>query len=73
MRLQDAYAIIVTDKLAECRDFYTRWLGFRVAFEASWFVYLASSGDHPYAVAFMAADHPSQPPAPRPSPAAGCS
>ena len=64
MRLQDAYAIIVTDKLAECRDFYTRWLGFRVAFEASWFVYLASSGDHPHGVAFMAADHPSQPPGP---------
>ena len=30
MQLQDAYAIIVTDKLTECRDFYTRWLGFRV-------------------------------------------
>jgi catechol 2,3-dioxygenase-like lactoylglutathione lyase family enzyme len=60
----DAYPIIVTDKLAECRDFYTRWLGFQPAFEASWFVYLASAGDRPHGIAFMAADHPSQPPGP---------
>jgi catechol 2,3-dioxygenase-like lactoylglutathione lyase family enzyme len=64
MQLQDAYPIIVTDRLTECRDFYTRWLGFQIAFEASWFVYLASPGDRPYGVAFMAADHPSQPPGP---------
>jgi catechol 2,3-dioxygenase-like lactoylglutathione lyase family enzyme len=35
MRLQDAYPIVVTDKLAECRDFYTRWCGFQVVLEAS--------------------------------------
>ena len=64
MRLQDAYAVVVTDRLAECRDFYTRWLGFQVVFEASWFVYLASAGDRPHGLAFMAGDHPSQPPGP---------
>lgn len=64
MQLQDAYPIIVTDKLTECRDFYTRTLGFQIAFEASWFVYLASAGDRPHGLAFMAADHPSQPPGP---------
>ena len=64
MELQDAYQIIVTDKLADCRDFYTRWLGLQPAFEASWFVYLASAGDRPHGIAFMAADHPSQPPGP---------
>jgi catechol 2,3-dioxygenase-like lactoylglutathione lyase family enzyme len=62
MQVQDAYPIIVTDKVAECRDFYTRRLGFRVAFEASWFVYLASAGARPFGVAFMSADHPSEPP-----------
>jgi catechol 2,3-dioxygenase-like lactoylglutathione lyase family enzyme len=62
--VEDAYPIIVTDKLAECRDFYTRRLGFQPAFEASWFVYLASAGDRPHGIAFMAADHPSQPPGP---------
>jgi catechol 2,3-dioxygenase-like lactoylglutathione lyase family enzyme len=64
MQMQDAYPIIVTDKLVECRDFYTHWLGFTVLFEASWFVYLASAGERPYGLAFMAADHPSQPPGP---------
>jgi len=33
----------VTDKLIECRDFYTRWFGFRVVFEATSFVYLKPS------------------------------
>ena len=64
MQLEDAYPIIVTDKLAECRGFYIRRLGFQPAFEASWFVYLASAGDRPHGIAFMAADHPSQPPGP---------
>jgi catechol 2,3-dioxygenase-like lactoylglutathione lyase family enzyme len=52
MQLQNAYPIIVTDKLAECREFYTRWLGFQVSFEASWFVYLASAGDRLHGIAF---------------------
>jgi catechol 2,3-dioxygenase-like lactoylglutathione lyase family enzyme len=64
VQFQDFYPIIVTDKLAECRDFYTRALGFHVAFEASWFVYLASDGDRPHGIAFMAPAHPSQPPGP---------
>ena len=64
MKLEDAYPIVVTDKLAECRDFYTRRLGFNIGFEASWFVYLLSAGDQPRAIAFMAADHPSRPPGP---------
>jgi uncharacterized glyoxalase superfamily protein PhnB len=64
MQLEDAYPIIVTDRLTECREFYTRWLGFQIAFEASWFVYLASAGDRPHGIAFMASDHPSQPPGP---------
>ena len=62
MHLKDLYAIVVTDKRAECRDFYVRWFGFQVVFEASWFVYLAATGDHPFGLAFMAPDHPSQPP-----------
>jgi catechol 2,3-dioxygenase-like lactoylglutathione lyase family enzyme len=53
MRLADAYPVIVTTRLTECRDFYTRWLGFQILFEASWFVYLASAGDPPRGVAFI--------------------
>ena len=64
MQLLDAYSIVATDRLTECRDFYTRWFGFRIAFEASWFVYLASAGERSYGIAFMASDHPSRPPGP---------
>jgi catechol 2,3-dioxygenase-like lactoylglutathione lyase family enzyme len=71
LQLLDAYPIVITDRLEECRAFYTRWLGFRILFEASWFVYLASSGDHPHGIAFMAADHPSAPPGPETFPGRG--
>jgi uncharacterized glyoxalase superfamily protein PhnB len=64
LQLEDVYSIVVTDRLNECRDFYTRWFGFTVAFEASWFVYLESEGERPRSVAFMSGDHPSQPPGP---------
>ena len=43
MELEASYPVVVTDKLIECREFYTRWFGFRVAYEATWFVYLTSS------------------------------
>ena len=64
VHVKDLYSIIVTEKRAECRDFYVRWFGFQVVFEASWFVYLAATGDRTFGLAFMAPDHPSQPPGP---------
>ena len=62
MHIKDLYSIVVTERRAECRDFYVRWFGFQVVFEASWFVYLAATGDRPFGLAFMAPDHPSRPP-----------
>lgn len=66
MKLESAYPVIVTDrsKLSDCRDFYVRWFEFQVVFEATWFLYLQASGESPYGIAFMADDHPSQPPGP---------
>ena len=64
MHIKDLYSVVVTDKHRECRDFYVRWFGFQVVFEASWLVYLAAAGDHAFGLAFMAPDHPSQPPGP---------
>lgn len=64
MQFQSAYPVVVTDKMAECRDFYVRHFGFEVAFEAIWFVYLSAGGGQPYAIAFMTPDHPSRPPGP---------
>jgi catechol 2,3-dioxygenase-like lactoylglutathione lyase family enzyme len=63
MKLEAAYPIVVTERLAACREFYTRRLGFEIVFEATWFVYLQAPGG-PHGIAFMAPDHPSQPPGP---------
>jgi len=51
----------VTPRLRECSDFWCRYLGFSVAFEASWFVLLQADGA---TLAFMSPDHPSAPPGP---------
>ena len=42
MRLQSFYPIVVTEQLTACRDFYRRWFGLEVVFEASWFVLLSA-------------------------------
>ena len=44
MELVDSYPVVVTDEPRSCRDFYRRWFGFEVAFEASWFVLLRGGG-----------------------------
>jgi len=62
MHVEDLYTIIVTNKLTECRDFYVRWFDFDVVFEASWLIYMTTSGERPFGIAFMDPEHPSQPP-----------
>jgi catechol 2,3-dioxygenase-like lactoylglutathione lyase family enzyme len=64
MQLTDSYPVIVTDNIAACRDFYGRWFGFEVVFEATWFVLLTSGGERPVSLAFMSSEHPSTPPSP---------
>ena len=64
MILQSFYPIIVTPHLASCRDFYRRWFGFEVVFEASWFVLLGTNTGAGASLAFMHPDHPSAPPGP---------
>ncbi len=64
MTLRSLYPVIVTDKLAEARDFYVQHLGFRVVFEADWYVQLhASRGDGtpPIELAFMVPHLENQP------------
>jgi len=61
MHLVDSYPIVVTEKLQACREFYSRWFGFEVVFEASWFVLLSRDKS---SLAFMHPEHPSSPPTP---------
>jgi catechol 2,3-dioxygenase-like lactoylglutathione lyase family enzyme len=63
MRLESFYPIVVTEQLTDCRDFYIRWFGMEVVFEASWFVLLGSAGQNVH-LAFMHPSHPSAPPGP---------
>lgn len=62
----DLYAVVVTDRLFDCRDFWVRHFGFAPLFQASWFVLLRSPepADSPRLIAFMHPDHPSRPPGP---------
>jgi catechol 2,3-dioxygenase-like lactoylglutathione lyase family enzyme len=64
--LQDFYPIVVTEHLIRCRDFYRRWFGLEVAFEASWFVLLKAAAEGKASIAFMHPAHPSAPPGPEP-------
>ncbi|MGH7432602.1 MAG: VOC family protein [Candidatus Methylomirabilales bacterium] len=56
MTLKSLYPVVVTDNLVAARDFYVEHFGFRVVFEADWYVQLhASRGDDvpPIELAFM--------------------
>jgi uncharacterized glyoxalase superfamily protein PhnB len=66
MELLDGYPIVVTDRLRECRDFYARWFGFEIYFEASWIVVMKGGGEGGMTLAFMHSEHPSSPPSPGP-------
>ena len=59
---EDAYSVYITKDLKKSKEFYQTWLDFEIAFEASWFVYLRSHGDHKVSFALIDEDHPSTPP-----------
>lgn len=67
MQLLSTYPLVTTPAVQACRDFYVRHFGFRVGFEASWFVWLTADtagGASTANLAFMSPDHPSRPPGP---------
>jgi uncharacterized glyoxalase superfamily protein PhnB len=52
---------IITNKLAETKEFYTKWLGFGVKFENDFYL-LMHTPDEQSDIAFLLPDHPSQQP-----------
>ena len=60
MKVQDVFALITTDKLAECKEFYMRHFGFEVAFESPIYLQLSvpSIDGHGRGLAFMPTNHP---------------
>jgi catechol 2,3-dioxygenase-like lactoylglutathione lyase family enzyme len=59
---EDAYSVYITKDLKASKDFYVRWLDFEVVFEATWFVYMQSSGEHKVSFALIDEKHPTTPP-----------
>ena len=59
---QDGYSVYITKELKASKEFYVKWLGFEVVFEASWFVYMQSQGEHKISFALIDETHPSSPP-----------
>ena len=62
LEYEDAYSVYITRNLQTSKEFYVRWLDFEIIFEASWFVYLQSRGDHKVSFALIDEKHPSNPP-----------
>jgi len=60
MKLQNVFALITTDNMAECRDFYVQHFGFEVSFESPIYLQLAvpSTDGHSFSLAFMPTHHP---------------
>lgn len=66
VELKSSFPVIVTSQLAQARDFYTNHFGFRVVFQADWYVQLHADrqyGGPPVELAFMLPDLPDLPPA----------
>jgi catechol 2,3-dioxygenase-like lactoylglutathione lyase family enzyme len=62
MKIIALVPVIATYKLAESKEFYTRYLGFEPIFENDWYIQLRSGGNNPIDVAFVLPNHESQPP-----------
>jgi catechol 2,3-dioxygenase-like lactoylglutathione lyase family enzyme len=62
MKIIALVPVIATYKLAESKEFYTRYLGFEPIFENDWYIQLRSSGNNPIDVAFVLPNYESRPP-----------
>jgi catechol 2,3-dioxygenase-like lactoylglutathione lyase family enzyme len=64
MALKSLFPVFLTSNPAEARDFYVQHFGFRVVFEADWYVQLhgcRGDGSPPLELAFMLPDLADQP------------
>lgn len=56
MQVNSFYPVLMSDNIAETRDFYVQHFGFEITFEADWYVSLKSP-DGRYELAFVAYNH----------------
>jgi catechol 2,3-dioxygenase-like lactoylglutathione lyase family enzyme len=62
IKYQDAYPVYISKDIVKSRDFYTKNLGFELAFESSFFILLTTAGEPSYRIGFLSEAHPSSPP-----------
>jgi catechol 2,3-dioxygenase-like lactoylglutathione lyase family enzyme len=62
IKYQDAYPVFITKDIIKSRDFYTKNLGFEIAFESSFFILLTTPAEPSYRIGFLSEEHPSSPP-----------
>jgi catechol 2,3-dioxygenase-like lactoylglutathione lyase family enzyme len=62
--LNSMYTVFVARDIEASKNFYTKWFGYSIVFESSWFLLLASPGDQSQ-IAFISEEHPSSPPTPK--------
>ncbi|MFJ9765674.1 VOC family protein [Streptomyces erythrochromogenes] len=60
-KLSGFYPVLATRDVAASRDFYTRYLGFEVTFEADWYVSLRRTDAPQYELALLDHAHPTVP------------
>lgn len=65
MNLKSIFPVIATNSIDEARDFYVKYFGFEVVFDAGWYVQLHGrrmESDVPLELAFMIPNNESLPP-----------
>ena len=68
MKLKSLFPVIATKAVTEARDFYMKYFGFVIEFDAGWYVQLhgkRDGGGMPLELAFMNPEHESLPAAQR--------
>lgn len=61
MTLTSFYPVLCTDRIAQSRDFYTRYLDFEETFAADWYVSLRRRPEPAYELALLDSTHPTLP------------
>ena len=60
----DTYPLVTVTALEDSRDYFVKFFGMSLMFEANWVVMLARKEGGPIVLGLMSADHPSYPPGP---------
>ncbi len=62
MKMTACTPVVNTDRIEECKEFYTKYFGFEVTFASDWYVNIQSPGEKSFDIGFLKPNHESQPP-----------